>query len=126
MSHPVEQLTRKRMTRHCLLAVLVLLLGCDQPQTEPNAKAPSAAPNVRADYEFQERCGKAAASWFNVRYDGQALSEFSNHYNRKLNKCFVLAMGSIISKDGVTTWAQLHDIHENKQYGDFMRGKEGW
>ena len=89
--------------------------------------------NVRADYEFQERCGKTAADWFKARFkdgsektnDRQAVSDFSNHYNRKLNKCFVLVAWSLFSKDDLTTWQQLYDVNENKQYGNFTenRGK---
>jgi hypothetical protein len=49
-------------------------------------------------YELQERCGKRAAEFFGREYgngtttiaDGsRLLANFENHYNGKLNKCFV-------------------------------------
>jgi len=120
------------MTRAWLIAMLILLLGCDQQQTETKAKAPPSAPSVRADYEYQERCGKAAAQWFKLRYgdgsqttsEGTSNSDFSNHYNQKLNKCFVLAVGTVFVKGRMSTWQQLHDVHENKQYGDWFQNQD--
>jgi hypothetical protein len=50
-----------------------------------------AAPN-KEEYELQERCGKGAKEYFkdNFSYTEQNITSFyRNHFNKKLNKCFI-------------------------------------
>jgi len=56
------------------------------------------AASNKEDYELQERCGKRAAELFNLEFgngisntkEGQYITDYRNHYSKKLNKCFVL------------------------------------
>ena len=95
-----------------------------------------AAP-IKEEYELQERCGKRAEERFKEGYgnsivsngDGTVImSNYTNHYNRKLNKCFVLVMSTSIPKDkttrekyGISTDKTLWDLNENKEYGGFFK-----
>ena len=86
-------------------------------------------------YELQERCGKRAADYFKGYVSGIENTEdvkfrtiYTNHYNRKLNKCFILftTFGSPMSKEdiqklGISIDKILWDINENKRYGNFFK-----
>jgi predicted AAA+ superfamily ATPase len=87
-------------------------------------------------YELQEKCSKHAEEIFTKYYgngisndkDGSSMSNYTCHYNRKMNKCYVLLTFTYFSgkkkdKDslGSTTEISLWDINENKQYGQFTR-----
>jgi hypothetical protein len=86
------------------------------------------------EYELQEHCGKRAAEIYNKQFGsrgvintehGQALVEYTNHYNKKLRKCFVLqTYRNIPYKDKVHQsfiMQKLYDINENKIYGDYFK-----
>jgi hypothetical protein len=90
----------------------------------------------KEDYELQERCGKRAAELFEKFYgngmsndkDGARLSNYRCHYNKKLNKCFVLFTTTNYPQDkkdietfGLSTDKGLWDINENKQYGTYFK-----
>jgi hypothetical protein len=94
----------------------------------------AAAPTAIEEYEMLEHCGKRAAELFNKKYgssgviytnSGQGIAEYSNHYNKKLKKCFVLqTYRNIPYKDKTQqsfTMYQLYDINENKKYGDYLK-----
>ncbi len=82
------------------------------------------------DYELQEKCGKLSRAMFKEEFgsgivyqDGKKItSDFTNHYNKKLNKCFVLVNLTIhinneenkIEKNRLRT---LLDVNELKEYG---------
>ena len=87
-------------------------------------------------YELQERCGRRATEWFKAEYgngvtnskEGQTLSNFRNHYNARLNKCFVLLMSTSISHKRTatgqiasTTIETLFDLNDNNEYGSFAQ-----
>jgi len=92
--------------------------------------------SVKEDYELQERCGKHAEQLFEKFYgngvnddkNGLMMSRYNCHYNRKLNKCFMLLIstGSLKEKTkdnlGFYTDKGLWDINENKQFGQFFSG----
>ena len=91
------------------------------------------AESKKEEYELQERCGKRADERFKreygdriSRYDaGQWVYHYTNHYNKKLNKCFVLIRGHISEKDGgFMEFEQLWDINAHKEYGYFMRDRD--
>jgi hypothetical protein len=77
-----------------------------------------------ADYDLQAKCSKDARTWFNeswTRDKDTLLLDFSNHYNREKNKCFILVeyhynagvSGSWMND--ITLW----DVYENAKYGTF-------
>lgn len=94
----------------------------------------AAVPTAIEEYEMQEHCGKRAAELFHKKYgsrgviytkNGQGIAEYTNHYNKKLKRCFVLqSYRNIPYKDKTqesSIMYQLYDINENKIYGDYFK-----
>ena len=97
------------------------------------------AESVKEEYELQERCKKSVETWFQKKWGGKEFHEdkverlnppgsddllryvtYQNHYNRKLNKCFILEHVTVNLKNinRYDTYT-LFDINENKIYGAF-------
>ena len=91
------------------------------------------AQSVKEAYELQERCGKRAQEVFNKEYgngnfsidDRTFMITYTNHYNRKLNKCFVILESISFPKKkdklGILIDKTLWDINEMKEYGGFAK-----
>ena len=60
----------------------------------------------KLNYELQERCGKRAEQIYKERWD-LAGRNYQNHYNARLNKCFMWVVDSAAE--------YLIDINENNQ-----------
>jgi len=105
------------MDRVLVVAAALLLVGT----------ASHAQPN-KEQYELQERCGRRAAEFFDrVKKELQSMegplrwfhSTYQNHYNSRLNKCFILE-DTIITADNDPSLDHsfsITDINENKKYG---------
>lgn len=94
----------------------------------------SYAASKKEDYELQERCGKRAAEVFKEKYGNDEYqtdktghyvfdTTYTNHYNSKLNKCFILVtiethsdIRSEVEKFGFTIHKTLWDVNENEVY----------
>jgi hypothetical protein len=87
------------------------------------------AQSAKETYDLQERCGKRAAEIYqkdfgqNVTSDTSStvIANYENHYNLRLNKCFMLEDSMTYTKDakeGIKILT-LADINENKIYGSF-------
>jgi hypothetical protein len=78
-------------------------------------------------YDLQERCAKSAAEKFDKEYPKEerkpGLAFYENHYNVRLNRCFMLVDDTIqFHLDGASKkyrTLQLVDLHANKVYGSF-------
>lgn len=74
-------------------------------------------------YELKKECGKSAAE-FAQRFklcDGKG--GYTNHYNMKLNICFIYMTASCNSDKGKDDkfWAEsLIDVNENKDYANYI------
>ena len=81
------------------------------------------AASIKEQYELQERCGKRADEVFRREYGNgignDQMAGYTNHYNEKLNKCFVLVTVSIYKPD-ISNTMVLFDINENKEYGSIV------
>ena len=85
----------------------------------------------KTDLELQERCGKRCMEFFTDNYgegiinDNEQSGKMShqNHYNKKLDKCFIiLTQNTIVKRDGeMFRKKSLWDMNENKQYGSFIQ-----
>jgi hypothetical protein len=87
--------------------------------------------NATADFDLQAKCSQDSKAWFNENWAGTRndkdtiLLDFSNHYNKKLNKCFILVeyhYDSHFAGKGGSSWTndmELWDIYENSRYGSF-------
>jgi hypothetical protein len=81
-------------------------------------------------YELKERCGDRAETYFKKKYGNGIKIEngtvvqtnYSNHYNTKLNKCFIRIISNVATKNNKTKsfYAEysLVDINDNRQYGN--------
>ncbi len=61
----------------------------------------------RLKYELQERCGQRAEQVYKDKYGPSPNRSYENHYNTRLNKCFLLVTDS--------TGQYLLDVNENMQ-----------
>jgi hypothetical protein len=86
------------------------------------------AGSTKENYELQERCGQMAKAYFNAAHDRKVetmedgyirMYGFSNHYNRKLNKCFILE--TMMTLPNGIEIRSLQDVNENKIYGTLAR-----
>jgi len=108
---------------------LVLLVGCNNqnPKTEQSSGSDK---KLKEEYELRERCGKYCEDYFRKTYgNGMMSSEygyenwsFENHYNKKMNKCFILTNSLVVTKSdkSVNQTKELYDVHENKSYGNII------
>lgn len=82
-------------------------------------------------YELQEKCSKTCGDWFENEWgngivntdDGFMTSSYESHYNKKMNKCFMLQRTTHFSNksnSNVMESADLWDIQSNKDYGSFI------
>lgn len=120
------------MKKILLLVISVLLLsGCSykivkeqQSQTLPadnqnnnqNLQIQANQQQVN-NVDLQTKCADAAAKIFKAAgYSANNLASYTNHWNKKLGKCFILSVSYIEdSKE-----KDLYDVYENKQYGTFF------
>ncbi len=84
----------------------------------------SYAGSLKEEYELQEKCAKSAATAFK-RYYGEKclLTRYTNHYNRKLNKCFIMVNETGLPKkkgDRPYEFVVLVDVNENKEYASLF------
>ncbi len=80
-------------------------------------------------YELQERCGKRAAEIFKEQVgggtkrtdEGESFSTYVNHYNAKLNKCFIMVTTHFTEFKTAKYVLDIivMDVNENKQYAVF-------
>lgn len=74
-------------------------------------------------YELRKECGKSAVE-FAQRWklcDGKGT--YQNHYNMKLNVCFIYMTASCNTDKGIDDkfWAEsLFDVNENKEYAHYI------
>ena len=81
------------------------------------------------DYELQEKCGKRCEEYFKKDYDNgfdkNGISNYTYHYNKKLNKCFILInsiefIRKVEDKYENITIKTLFEFNENKEYGSLV------
>jgi hypothetical protein len=80
------------------------------------------------DYDLQEKCSRDAKAWFHENWQADndtTLLTYSNHYQKAMNKCFILVeyhYNSKLAGPGGSSWTnrmELWDVIENNQYADF-------
>jgi len=88
----------------------------------------------KEDYESQEICSKQSKKFFQNKYGNrttsngnrQGFSIYKCHYNKNMNKCFILittteTMGNITWK-----YKSIFDIKENQEIGNCNFSKGSW
>jgi len=85
-----------------------------------------------ASLDLQEKCAKQAHEAFKLSGETTKLANFLNHYNEKLNKCFVQIMSTDVKKSPGTigTFNSISDAFEGKVYAEYAwfseKNKEYW
>jgi hypothetical protein len=117
-----------------LLACCVLLAGCDGDRVakleKENAdlKAKVEKQNPMVVYDLQAKCSKDARIWFNENWSrdkNTILLDFTNHYDARLNKCFILVeyhYKSDFAGPGGNSWTNdmsLTDVQQNAKLAYF-------
>lgn len=71
---------------------------------------------------LQEKCADQALRMFNqAGYKNNELAGQTNHYNKKLNKCFIEIQSTDVNTSSGMIWIYrtLHDAYEGKIYGEY-------
>jgi hypothetical protein len=125
------------MKRKLFLSILIVffttsfmsLVGCNN-QNPTKEQSSVSEKELKDEYNSRDKCGKRCEEYFrkeygngsNNTYSGQMMSGYQNHYNKKLNKCFIIITNTSIPNDketDVLLMKSIYDFNENKSYGDF-------
>ena len=94
----------------------MFLIGCDnQNIIKEQSSVPEKIQND--DYGLQEICKTGCDEYFKKQYF--PVSSYQSHYNKKLNKCFILI------EDVKKPSKDLYSINESIHYGMFFRDRDG-
>ena len=119
------------MKRTLFLSILIVffttsfmsLVGCNNQKS------------TKEQYQLQEQCVKRSKEYFNKEYgngiinwgdEERLTSNYTNHYNKKLNKCYILITSTQFIRNnenkieniGLKT---LFELNENKGYGSLIQ-----
>jgi len=75
----------------------------------------------RSLFEYQERCAEAARkSYSDMGFKNKEWAAFENHYNEKLNRCFIEITDVETNGGRIVTSKSIFDAVEGKQYGEYI------
>src|SRR5216684_2556462 len=120
--------------------VLFMAPSCDVPdrvtrlekenqELKAQAAKDHAAVSITAEYDLQAKCSRDAKAFFNegwARDKNTILLDYSNHYNKAMNKCF-LSVEYHFHSGTDASWVNdisLWDVYENVKYGFFFETHE--
>ncbi len=92
-------------------------------QEKMNALGPEKESTI-TNLNLQEKCAKQAEKAYNnsgFKTGGNEISGFINHYNPKLNKCFVLMSNNSYDSGDGSIYTSLYDAYEGKLYAEYFR-----
>jgi hypothetical protein len=120
------------MAKSLFFACLIfLLLGCGTDRAaklekeNQELKASIAKNQTGTAYDFQARCAKDARAWFNANWPSDKdtiILDFTNHYHRKMNSCFIEIEYHYKSFIGSGSWVNdlmAYDVYENSKFANF-------
>lgn len=118
-----------------IIVSFISLIGCNEqkPKKEPSPVThPSISEDIiKKEYDLRERCGSYCIDYFHKVYREKVKdksenyttdSDYMSHYNKKMNKCYMLlkSKGHLTKKVGLMiTTENIIDVHENKIFGVF-------
>jgi hypothetical protein len=119
-----------------LIGLLLVAAGCDNSaritrleKQDQELQAEQKKGQATPDFDLQARCSKDARAWFNETWSRDKdtiVLDFTNHYNKSLNKCFILIeFHYVFGKE--ESWVNdmtLWDVYENSKYGNFSETHE--
>lgn len=91
----------------------------------------SASKSAAETLELENKCFAAASAFFKENGFDPKNCGFQNHYNSKINKCFINIKSAIIEEDGRLGFHRsLYDVYNRKKYGEYSwkpeEGKNYW
>src|SRR5450759_845176 len=127
------------LLRFTLVGLMLFGTGCNQDKRarlekenkELAATLESVAKTTNLD--MQAKCAQQARAEFKAQgWEKESMAGFTNHYNVKVNKCFVEITNSGSSRQPYVPTINriLFDAFEGKVYGEYMwvnsKGKKYW
>lgn len=120
---------------HTLWVVILLSLicGCDSEKAtrlekqNEDLQAQIRRQSAALDLDVQSQCSRAAGVWFKQRWKTGSdkdtiLLDYTNHYNKAMNKCFINVEFHYHS-GARWSWANnmsMWDVYENLKYAEFI------
>jgi hypothetical protein len=120
-----------RFATTLVAAILIFISACQDQKIaalekqNQELRSASGKRSTAEDYDFQAKCSKDARTWFNDNWSRDkdtVLLNFTNHYNKAMNKCMILVEYHYSNGYGDGSWTNhisLTDVYENVRYGDF-------
>jgi hypothetical protein len=118
--------------RWTILFAAVALAGCNQAKIAylekqiQDLKAQVDQQTKLVDLDTQAKCATAAKVFFNsnwLPHDPKTiLLDYTNHYNKKVGKCFIMVEWHFNDSAIDGSWfnvEEVHDVFENNQYARF-------
>jgi hypothetical protein len=110
------------------------LIGCYNKKITKEQSSLSEK-KVKEDYKLQVQCGKQCKEYFDKEYGNgfinwgsgeQLTSNYTDHYNKKLNKCFIQITSIEVVKNIENKFKRivtktLFDLNENNKYASFIQ-----
>ena len=108
-------------------AVLLTAIGCDTSQRITNLEKQISKRDIVADYDLQAKCAKDAKTWFRENWrdvvaSTSILLDYTNHYNKAMNKCFIVVEYHYTFDKDIGNWTNnvtLWDVYENVKIAEF-------
>jgi len=93
----------------------------EQRRQVQELKAKLDSQSKAADFDVQEKCAKQALEvWKAGGWDRKKLATYSNHYNEKLQKCFIRIDTATEESGADVTFETVMDAFESKGYAEFI------
>lgn len=114
-----------------LLSLLLLLAGCDRESSVQNLEhevrslqAQIKQLQASVDSSVQATCARDSRAWLANTYlagSDIVFVNYSNHYSRARNTCFLLAEEHVSMRNSLswTNDISLWNVYENKRYGHY-------
>ena len=110
----------------CLIIALTIysyresrLLGQERLRTRDLSSRTALLP-MNASLKLQDICAKRAQAFYSLGgYDRRIVTRFANHYDAKLNRCFVEIGESMVGGQPLSS-TSLMDAFENREIGQYV------
>lgn len=115
------------MTRvACGIIFTLFLCGCNQDrlarleQENKELRAELEKQKQAVNLDLQAKCATQARSVFREQgWDKEQLASYTNHYHRKLNKCFIEISNTAMHNNVPSANIALQDAFEGRPYGEY-------
>lgn len=108
------------MKRKLFLSILIVffttsfmsLVGCNN-QNPTKEQSSVSQKTLKEQYQLQEQCGKKGEDFYKKKFNDSGF--YQNHYNKKLNKCFMVLYNPITNRK------IFYDVNKSNLHGLFTR-----